>query len=298
MRTITRCDFIEEDGEVVVDIFRSPLEALDTAILRSSQFQQPVQSPLREGHAKGEWYGVRTPEDLRRACAIGLDDTLSHSLARTLSTLRTEETLRPVRRRWDVAGGSLSVPRYLSGDPMPFRHRVRGRARSRTLEIVILPTIDFSVTSAESEAIGRCMGQVLGLLTGMGYAIGISTLSLTRYIGTPFDHAYTRGAFIRIKDPSDAFNPRKISFALSRVLARALFIALVIQDTASNNSYARKVLPPTCDDDVFALIDELHKGTKVVFDANDLMTRLRADWGEERCVEYLLSSVTDHTAHQ
>lgn len=279
---------------VVVDTFRSPLEALDMAILRGSDRRQPKSSPLLPTNTKPEWYGVATSDELRKACALGIDDALAESVSRVLSSLRTDETMRPVRRRWDVAGGSLSVPRYLSGDPLPFRHRVKGRARSRTLEIVILPTIDCNVTKDESEAIGRCMGQVLGLLTGMGYAVGISTLSLTRYMFTDDTKIYIRGADIRIRSPGDPFNPKRISFALSRVLARALFISLVMQDPAYNDSYSRRVLPATYDDMVFGLIDELHPGSKVVFDANDLISRLQAGWGEERCIDYLLSSVTDH----
>lgn len=282
-------------SQVVVDTFRSPLEALDIAILRGSGREQPRTSPLLPTNTRGEWYGVSTADELRMACALGIDDPLSESISRILSSLRTDETMRPVRRRWDVAGGSLSVPRYLSGDPLPFRHRIKGKARSRTLEIVILPTIDCTVTTDESEAIGRCMGKVLGLLTGMGYAVGISTLSLTRYMFSDDTKIYIRGADIRIKSPPDIFNSRMISFALSRILSRALFIALVMQDPAYGDSHSRRVLPPTYDDMVYQLVDDLHPGSKAIFDANDLISRLQAGWGEDRCIEYLISSIIDYT---
>lgn len=280
---------------VVVDTFRSPLEALDIAILRGSGKRQPSTSPLLPTNPRPDWYGIATADELRRACALGIDDQLAQSVSRVLTSLRTDETMRPVRRRWDVAGGSLSVPKYLSGDPMPFRHRVKGRARSRTIEVVILPTIDCNVSKEESETMGRCIGQVLGILTGMGYAVGISTLSLTRYMFSDDSKIYIRGADIRIKSPSDLFNPRKISFALSRVLARALFIALVMQDPAYPDSYSRRVLPPTYDDMIYQLIDDLHPGPKAVFDANDLISRLQAGWEEDRCIEYLISSIVNYT---
>lgn len=277
----------------VVDLFRSPLEACDTAVARSAGVSQPSSSPLLFSCSRQDWYGVVGQADLRTKCAMGLDDPLADALSRTLSSIRTEETMRPVRRRWDVAGGSLSVPRYLSGDPLAFRHRVKGRARSRTMEVIILPSIDCTVSVRESQTVGRCMGQVLGLLRGMGYSIGISTVSMAKFLRNhPTDHIH--GMDVRIKEPSDVFNPRKISLALSRVLSRALFLGLIMQDPIYSQSYNRILLPPMYDDVLFDIIDTFHPGEKVVFDANDMIDRLRNGWTEERCVDLLLSSVTDY----
>lgn len=295
MRAYTLDYLVEgKQAHFVVDLFRSPLEACDTMIQRSADvLSQPRTSPILPTCERQEWYGVTGRDDLRNKCAVGLDDPLADALSRTLSSLRTEETLRPIRRRWDVAGGSLSVPRYLSGDPLMFRHRVKGRARSRTLEVVILPSIDCTVSVSESQTVGRCMGMVLGYLRGMGYAIGISTVSMGKFLRneTP-DHIH--GMDVRIKAPSDMFNPRKISFALSRVLSRALFLGLLMQDPIYLHSYNRILLPPIYDDVLFDIIDTFHPGAKIVFDANDLIDRLRSGWSEDRCVDLLLSSVTDY----
>ena len=288
------CPCMDGTADISVASFRSPLEAYDHVSMHYTD-SLPRTCPLRKDNGRNEWYGITGPEDLMDKCALGIDDDLARSLSRSLSSLRTDETLRPVRRRWDVAGGSLSVPRHLSGDPMAFRHRVKGKARARIMEIVMLPTIDATVTVGETEAIGRCIGSVLGLLRGMGYAVGLSTLSLTLYMirGEP-ENIPIRGMDIRIKSPQEIHNPRKISFALSRVLARALFLALVMEDPLYKRSYSRVVLPPTYDDVTFNVIDALHPGAKVIFDSNEIITRLRNGWSEEKCIEMLIASVTDY----
>lgn len=285
-----------------IDLFNSPEECLRESIRRSSGVDQPDMSPLRAVCARRDWSGVSGIDQLSFFVSRGVSDALSDTLAKEVGKVRATEELRPVVRRWDVAGGSLSVPRHLSGDPLCLRHRVKGPSRSRIMEIVVLTTVSHDVPLDIMERIGRCLGTVVGVLGGMGYSIGISTLSLARFAYRPEDRPPQwvgkediRGMGIRIKRPDAVFNPRRVSFAFSRVLARALFIAYYLQLPDRPRTYARQVLGPQHDNDIFDIIDELHPGDRIVMDSEDLANRMMSGWDDDRCMEMLLSSVRDHT---
>jgi hypothetical protein len=91
---------------------------------------------------------------------------------------------REARWGWAQSGGSVSIGRYLSGNPKPMRNRRRRQAGSApVLHIVVNPAASCVVTAAQMANYGTAIVGLIDRLENMGKRVHLDVVSVARSTG-------------------------------------------------------------------------------------------------------------------
>lgn len=235
----------------------------------------------------GSWYGIKNKEHFDSLIANGVDDTeLVKNVAKYASQAEVKEHDRLVRRVYDVAGGCVDVPRWLTGNPNCMMRFDKKKVRSKIVNIGIETEVTCEISADDFKKAGMVLAKTVSKLEKAGYRIGIRAM-------TGF---YARGSTIVlmstiIKKEYSPMNYARMMFPLTEV---AFDRCVGWGWAARNPHYGGTVGTYVCNafsGNTTAKMEEMYErasGLKdfIVFTHKDMICTLHRD-GEDGLMKYI-----------
>ncbi len=125
------------------------------------------------------------------------------------------------RRAYDVAGGFVSVPRYIQGKPNCMIRMKKQQVKQRVIDIY--KSIDYSGSTEADTIIQESVKamQIIKRVESMGYRVNLYITMGTQ----TFKNTYRTIVNVKIKDASEKLNVSKLAFPLAHpsMLRRLMF---------------------------------------------------------------------------
>lgn len=126
----------------------------------------------------GKWYGIRNKEHFDSLIANGVDDDeLVRKVAKYTGKAEVKEHDKLVRRVYDVAGGSVDVPRWLTGNPACMMRCEKAKVKSRVVNIGIETEVIGSISAEDYRTAGMVLAKTVSKLEKAGYRVGIRAMT-------------------------------------------------------------------------------------------------------------------------
>lgn len=147
------------------------------------------------------------------------------------------------RRCYDVAGGFVSVPRYIQGKPNCMIRMKKQQIKQRVIDVY--KSIDYSGRTSADKIIEESVKamQIIKRVESMGVRVN---LYITMGIKTPYD-TYKSIINVKVKDASEKLNVSKLAFPLAhpsmlrRLQFRFIEVSPFTNSTRFNWSYGKVV---------------------------------------------------------
>lgn len=130
------------------------------------------------GTKKGKWYGFKGKTEFNSFIANGVENAaLISDVARYTGKAEVREQDRLVRRVYDVAGGCVDVPRWLTGTPECMMRFEKAKVRSRIVNIGIETEVIGGISAYQYRTAGMVLAKTIAKLEKAGYRIGIRAMT-------------------------------------------------------------------------------------------------------------------------
>lgn len=218
-------DCFDGFGHIETEYFGSTYDLLETLGRRDVSNYAGIsrkRAPLCPGCTETGWsrhdYGFSDADDLTKQVRTGLDAVRTSALNRSIQNILQDSVRKRGPVRYLPAGGSVNVPRHLTGIPA-MRSRRTKMTPSKVVNLCIDASTTWSTSAEDITRAGEYLMEVVQMLQRDGYRIGLYFSDSCKNAGRK-DGDRLRFMAVRIKAPEAAMDISTVGWWLTSPAAQ------------------------------------------------------------------------------
>ena len=248
-------------------------------------------------HASKGWSGFSNTTELRKKMVMGVQDTkVLDKVTRFTKKARAEDVQKYCKLKRGVCGGSVDIPRYLTGTPDCMIGIVKSNSRSKFIRIGVASGFTCDVSIDTVNAVGMALARAVKALELAKYRVGLDVAAVHASI----DHDACAAMVIPVKTTNASLNLSRLMFPLSDpAFFRGVSFGWVarvglIPNRSGLSTRADRMWYSSETADLRAqMLEQIFGKDHICFDVNELCDRYIRDKDVDKLYDYIMTVLLD-----